>query len=63
MVTFDIRFKALAQQWQQTEREFAGLIYAHPLRVSIGGLVLDLELISGATDRDDWLNTVEHLPL
>ena len=63
MVTFDIRFKAMAENWQRTGREFGGLIYAHPLRVSIGQLVQDLDLISKATEPSDWFGVVEHLPL
>lgn len=50
MVTFDVRFKAMAEQWQRSGRAFSGLAYAHPLRISIGQLVGDLELISQATD-------------
>lgn len=29
IVTFDIRFKAMAEDWQRTNRAFHGLIYAH----------------------------------
>jgi hypothetical protein len=39
------------------------LVYAHPLRVSIGHLVQDLELIAKATEPNEWLGAVEHLPL
>jgi len=63
MVTFDVRFKAMAENWQRSGRVFGGLIYAHPMRVSIGKLVLDLELIAKATEPSEWLNAVEHLPL
>lgn len=63
IVTFDVRFKAMAEGWQGTGRRFIGLAYAHPLRTSIGQLVQDLDLIAQATDRDDWQSTVEHLPL
>lgn len=63
LVTFDIGFKAMAEAWPRSGREFGGLIYAHPLRVSIGQLVNDLELIAKATDRSEWFNAIEHLPL
>lgn len=62
-VTFDVRFKALALDWQRTGKSFFGLAYAHPLRVSIGQLVNDLELIAKATSAADWENFVEYLPL
>jgi hypothetical protein len=63
LVTFDIRFKAMAENWRREGRYFGGLVYAHPLRVSIGRLVQDLELIAKATDPNEWTNYVEHLPL
>ena len=63
VVTFDIRFKAMAESWQRTGKPFAGLIYAHPLRVSIGQLVQNLELIAKATEQTEWVGWVEHLPL
>ena len=63
LVTFDVRFKAMAEDWQRSGRQFGGLVYAHPLRVSIGQLVKDLELIAKTTERSEWLGIVEHLPL
>ena len=36
MVTRDIRFKALAEQWQREGTQFAELIFAHQLRATIG---------------------------
>ena len=63
LVTFDVRFKAMAEDWQRSGRQFGGLVYAHPLRVSIGQLVKDLELIAKATERSEWLGIIEHLPL
>src|SRR5437762_14122066 len=62
-VTQDIRFKALAEEWQRIERPFAGLVFAHQRYVSYGQMILDLELIAKATDADYWQNRVEQLPL
>jgi hypothetical protein len=36
MFTQDIRFMALAEQWQKEGREFAGLLFGHQLRGTIG---------------------------
>lgn len=47
LFTQDIRFKALAEDWQRQERVFAGLIFGHQLGGNIGEFVKDLELISG----------------
>jgi hypothetical protein len=63
MVTQDIRFRVLAEDWQRTDRRFAGLIFAHQRRLSFGELIDDLELIARATDSDYWLNRIEQLPL
>jgi hypothetical protein len=63
LVTQDIRFKALADKWQQTGKDFSGLIFAHQLHDSIGRYVLDLELVAKATDAADWIGKTDRLPL
>jgi hypothetical protein len=60
--TQDIRFLALAEQWQREGREFAGLLFGHQLHATIGQFVKDLELIATASDLAEWLNVVERLP-
>ncbi len=62
LFTQDILFKALAENWQRQGRAFAGLIFGHQLRGTIGQFVRDLELIATVSETDEWLNTVEHLP-
>ena len=42
---------------------FAGLIYAHQLRVTIGQCIQDMEIIAKAGDIGDMVNRVEYLPL
>jgi hypothetical protein len=63
MVTQDIRFRVLAENWQRTGRAFAGLVFAHQRYVSFGQMIFDLELIATGTDADYWQNRVEQLPL
>ena len=46
-----------------TEQPFSGLLFGHQLGGTIGEYVRDLELIAKATDRADWINVVERLPL
>jgi hypothetical protein len=62
LFTRDIGFKTLAEDWQRQCRSFDGLVFAHPLRGSIGALVKDLELIAKATDPKDWENVVDQIP-
>lgn len=42
---------------------FAGVIYGHQRKVTIGGSVRDLELIAKVYDIDDMVNWVQYLPL
>jgi Domain of unknown function (DUF5615) len=60
--TQDIRFKAMAEDWQRQGRPFAGLIFGHQLRGTLGQFVKDLELIALASEPDEWHNSVEYLP-
>jgi uncharacterized protein DUF5615 len=60
--TQDIRFKALAEEWQRQGRPFAGLVFGHQLGGTIGQFVHDLELIVRASNPDEWANTIEYLP-
>jgi hypothetical protein len=60
--TQDIRFKALAEEWQRQGRPFAGLVFGHQLGGTIGQFVKDLELLATASDAEEWMNTIEHLP-
>jgi hypothetical protein len=63
LFTYDIRFKVLAENWQRQAKSFAGLVWAHPMRLTIGQMVVDLELIAKATEPADWQGMVEQLPL
>ena len=42
---------------------FSGIIYAHQLRVTVGQMVEDLELIATATINEEWVGRIEHLPI
>ncbi|MEZ2225082.1 DUF5615 family PIN-like protein [Microcoleus sp.] len=63
LFTHDILFKAMAQDWQRQEKQFAGLIFGHQLGGTIGQFVKDLELIALASESDEWMNAVEYIPL
>jgi Domain of unknown function (DUF5615) len=63
LFTQDIRFRAMAEDWQRQSKPFSGLIFGHQLGCTIGQYVKDLELISQSSEPDEWSNVVEHLPL
>lgn len=62
LFTHDILFKAMAQDWQRQEQQFAGLIFGHQLGGTIGQFVKDLEVIALASDSEEWMNAVEYIP-
>ena len=63
MVTQDIRFGAMAEEWQRRRRRFAGLIYAPQRPDHIGLYVRELEMVAKASEPGKWLSTVARLPL
>jgi hypothetical protein len=48
---------------QKNHIHFAGLAYAHPLHISIGTCIKELELLAGATDSEDFSDKVVFLPV
>jgi hypothetical protein len=60
--TQDDDFLALARDWLDAGREFAGVIYAHQLHITIGKVIQDLELIAKVLDSDEMYNRIEFLP-
>lgn len=63
LFTQDDDLLAEARTRQHSARSFAGVVYAHQLRVSIGRCIGDLELIAQASDPEDLADKVEYLPL
>jgi hypothetical protein len=62
MFTQDIRFKAMAQDWQRRGRHFAGLLFGHQNGATLGKYVTELEIVAKATELSAWTDVVEHLP-
>ena len=62
LFTQDIRFRAMAQNWQRQEKKFGGLIFGHQLGGTIGQFVKNWELIALASESDEWMNAVEYIP-
>lgn len=52
-----------ANRRQQSEENFAGVVYAHQIKVTVGRCIDDLELIAKASNSHEWINRVEYLPL
>lgn len=63
LFTFDDDLLAEATKRQREDTPFAGVVYAHPLKVPIGICTRDLEIIAKVCDPEDMVNQVEFLPL
>ncbi len=63
LVTQDIGLLREAARRLESNRKFAGVVYAAQLNVTIGRCVRDLELICQVSEAEEWLNRVEFLPL
>lgn len=62
MVTQDQDFLVLADTWLAEGRRFAGIVFAHQLRVTIGQCVQDLELIGSLAEPTELEDQVVYLP-
>jgi len=60
--TRDEDFLQVASRRQHAREAFPGVIYAHPLRASIGQCVRDLELLAGCLEPGEIAGRVQHLP-
>src|SRR4051812_5698628 len=63
LFTHDEDLLAEAARRQASGAEFAGVVYGHQLRVTIGDAIRDLEFISKAGEPQDFANRIEHIPL
>jgi hypothetical protein len=62
LFSFDSDLLKEASRRQREQIPFAGLVYAHPTRISIGECIGQLELISTVGEPADMANRVEFLP-
>lgn len=63
MFSFDKDMLAIANQYHTENKAFSGLIYAHPLQISIGECIRDVELIAKLGELEELQNTITFLPL
>ncbi len=52
-----------ASERQKAGTFFHGVIYVHPLRISIGVCINDLEIIAKAGEAEDLVDEIQYLPL
>ncbi|MBI4536677.1 MAG: DUF5615 family PIN-like protein [candidate division NC10 bacterium] len=63
LVTCDPHLLAEATRRQEGKRHFKGIVYGHPVLVSIGDFVRSLELIAKLGTPEEFADRVEYLPL
>jgi len=63
LFTFDDDLLVEARKRQQAGIPFSGLVYSHPLRITIGRCVHDLEIIGKTCEAEDLRSQVLYLPL
>jgi hypothetical protein len=61
--THDTDFIAITGEWLRSGRPFAGVVYGHQTRISIGQAIRDLELICRALTTEETQNQLFRLPL
>ena len=63
LFTFDDDLLIEAAKRQRSSSPFSGVIFASPLKISIGACIKDLEIIAKAGEPEDLAKRVEFLPL
>lgn len=63
LVTHDDDHLSIARRWQAEDHPFAGVVYGHPLNITIGGAIEDLEIIAKCLFPKDCADRVQFIPL
>ena len=63
LFTCDEDFLAIGAAWQQSKKEFCGILFTAQLGLSIGRLIADITLIAELCTPEELANQVIYLPL
>ena len=61
ILTHDVDFLKIAHQWHQEGKEHKGILYAHPLDLSLGECIRKVELVTQALAEKEMGNHIEFL--
>ena len=61
ILTHDVDFLRMAHQWQQGGKEHKGILYAHPLDLSLGECIRLVELVTQVLTEGEMKNHIEFL--
>jgi hypothetical protein len=62
LVTQDQDFLGIAMNWQKSNRNFPGMVYAIQQDVDVGGTIEYLELVVLLKSADEMRNQIEYVP-
>ena len=63
LVSQDEDLLRLGSRMLAENQDFSGIVYGHQLRITIGQMVADLELIARVTSMEEWRKRIEYLPI
>jgi hypothetical protein len=63
LVTHDKDFLFETTLRLRTGRSFAGVVYSHQRRLSVGELIENLEILVHTTTQEEWIDRIGYLPL
>ncbi|MFV0444719.1 MAG: DUF5615 family PIN-like protein [Planctomycetaceae bacterium] len=63
LFTQDVDFVDITDRWLEIGRPFAGVVYAHQQKATIGQLVVDLELVCKVFTPEDMHSQLFRIPL
>ena len=63
LFTYDSDLLTIAAKFHTEGKEFSGLIFAHPIDITIGRCIQDLELIANVLDLEEIKSQIIFLPL
>ncbi len=61
--TFDSDLLHIASRFLTDNKEFSGLVFAHPVEITIGQCIQDLEIISQVLEFEEMKSQIVFLPL
>ena len=61
ILTHDVDLLKIAHRWTQEGKEHKGILYAHPLNLSVGECIRMVELVTQVLTEEEMKNHVEFL--
>lgn len=61
ILTHDVDFLKIAHQWRQEGKKHKGILYAHPLDLSLGECIRRVELITQVLSEEEMEDYIEFL--